>query len=116
MTSPSGVEVDIMGATESLYLDAIEDSSARNFLGQSVLVPRPEMYVLLKLRAAEDVPADRLKHMSDALRVFQVLSNVDLESIGRYIDRSEQDLLPMYQQLLNHIVAARLPPKKPKKK
>jgi hypothetical protein len=112
MQSPSGVEVDIMGAAEQLYLDAIAEAVPGRFLGQDVLIPTPSHYVLLKLRAAEDSPEDRLKHMSDALKMMQTKSMTNLRAVAGYIRAHEPDLMEALGELEEHVVRARRPPKR----
>lgn len=112
MESQTGVEVDVMGAVEDLYLDVIEAAVAGTFMGEQVLVPTPENYVLLKLRAAEDSPEDRLKHMADALKLVQVRSETDLSKVRRYIGSRETDLRDVMAELDQHIVRSRQPSKR----
>lgn len=112
MESPAGVEVDVMGAAEQLYLDVIEAAVPGRFLGEDVLIPTPEHYVLLKLRAAEDSPEDRLKHMSDALKMMQTKVETNLRAVAGYIRAQEPDLADVLGELEEHAARARRPPKR----
>jgi hypothetical protein len=110
--SPAGVEVDVLGAAEQLYLDVIEGAMKGRFLGEEVLIPTPEHYVLLKLRAAEDSPEDRLKHMSDALKMLQTKAQANLRAVAGYIKVNEPDLAEVFGELEEHAVRARRPAKR----
>jgi hypothetical protein len=111
MESPVGVEVDVLGAAEQLYLDVIEAAVPGRFLGEDVLIPTPEHYVLLKLRAAEDSPEDRLKHMSDALKMMQTKPETSLRAVAGYIRARQPDLAEVLGELEEHAARARRPPK-----
>jgi hypothetical protein len=110
--SPAGVEVDVLGAAEQLYLDHIEGAVRGQFLGEDVLIPTPEHYVLLKLRAAEDSPEDRLRHMSDALKMLQTKTSLNLRAIAGYIKVNEPDLAETLAELEEHAARARRPAKR----
>jgi hypothetical protein len=112
LESPAGIEVDVMGAAEQLYLDVIEGAVPGRFLGEDVLIPTPEHYVLLKLRAAEDSPEDRLKHMSDALKMLQTKAETSLRAVAGYIRVRESDLGEVLRELEEHAARARRPPKR----
>lgn len=114
MTSPGRIEVDVMAGVEPLYIEAIDNAQESEFLGRTILVPTPEFYVLLKLKAAEDSPPDRLKHLSDALRVVQVKPEIDLEFVDTFIKYNEPELKDVLDELRRHIAEAGRPKKKKK--
>lgn len=87
------MRVDIMGATESLYEDAITSAQPAKFLGKTVRVPSPTFYVLLKLRAAEGDPERKLRHLGDIQDLLRVRrKDVDLDRVRRYVRDEEPDL------------------------
>lgn len=102
MTSPEGIEIDVMGAVEPIYREAIDNRKRRTLLGRKVPVPSEEFYVLLKLRAAESSPPDRLKHLADALRLIQVRPNTDMSFVESFVRLNERDLLGVLNELKKH--------------
>jgi hypothetical protein len=96
--SPAGMEVDLLGATEPLYLDAIASARAGKFLGLTVPVPSPEFFALLKLRAAEGDPDRELRHLGDIQDLARV-SALKLDFVRRYVRAKERDLLPYLTKL-----------------
>jgi predicted nucleotidyltransferase len=110
LESPAGVEVDVMGAVEPIYLDVIRRARRGLFMGESVLIPSAAHYVLLKLRAAEDSPEDRLKHLSDALKLLQTKPRTSLQDIRHYIQHHESDLSGVMVELERHFDRSKEPP------
>jgi len=108
MESPSGVEVDVLGAVEDLYLDVIENfSEPATFMGVEAPVPNPAAYVLLKLQAATDSPEDELKHLGDALMMVRKSPRrVEMAEVNDYVRAHAPDLGPMLRMLEGHIDAA----------
>jgi Uncharacterised nucleotidyltransferase len=97
-SSRGGVDVDIMGATEQLYLDAIASAAPATFLGVEVKVPSPNFFALLKLRAAEGNPERELRHLGDIQDLARV-RRLRLEFARTYVRLNEPDLKPFLARL-----------------
>jgi hypothetical protein len=103
MESPSKTEVDVMAASEDLYMDVIESKKPAIFLGESVYVPSPEFYVLMKLDAASDIKGERLKHLSDIEALGRTKTEVDMVFVKNYVMSKQPELLPMWEKLIGFL-------------
>lgn len=111
MTSPGGVPVDVMGGIEPLYIEAINNAEEAVFLGRSILVPTPEFYVLLKLKAADSSPLDKLKHLSDIVQLLRAKPDTDLGFVDTFVTHNEPELRSVFGELLKHVEESKHPGK-----
>lgn len=102
------VLVDVLGSTEPLYSDAMDSAREAKFLGVTVLVPSPEFYALLKLRAAEGDPDRRLRHLGDIQDLLRV-QPVDLGFVRSYVHYNEPDLDEVIDELATSLQRAARP-------
>lgn len=110
MSSKTGVEVDVLGATEQLYLDAIDKAMDAQFLGLPVRIPTPEFFVLLKLRAAEGNPERELRHLGDIVDLVRARPATDLSFVRSYVHYNEPELSEMLGRIDDSLARAKRPP------
>jgi hypothetical protein len=100
------MQVDILGATETLPLDAIRSSRAGKFLGVPVKVPSPEFFVLLKLLAADGDVSRELRHLGDIQDLLRVRPALDLQFVRTYLQHNEPALASVFRKLLDSLERA----------
>jgi len=100
LTSPAGMQVDILGATDALPLEAIKSARKGRFLGIDVRVPSPEHFVLLKLLAADGDAERELRHLGDIQDLMRVRPQLDLDAVRAHVRDNAPDLAPVLRKLL----------------